>query len=248
MKANAKTILTAVLAGAAVLFLLAAALLLSGRGAPAPEPSPTPSAVLPTPTAVPDPAPSGTPEPAESVMPEVVDGLKVGAWPITQERRDYVDGSLELYIPAIGITRTIWDGTDAQTLNKGVGLYEYAQLPGEGNRNVSLAGHRNGLDKNGNITDHAPFYYVDTLGEGDYFYLTGGGRIYRYLYDDTWVVEPDDWSPIATTGYSCLTITSCEPIGISDHRIVVRARLDEIFDDSSDFDYLESIPLEGENV
>jgi LPXTG-site transpeptidase (sortase) family protein len=88
-----------------------------------------------------------------------------------------------------GITRTIWDGTDAQTLSKGVGLYEYAQLPGEGNRNVSLAGHRNGLDKNGNVTDHAPFYYVDTLGEGDYFYLTGGGRIYRYLYDDTWVVR-----------------------------------------------------------
>ena len=77
-----------------------------------------------------------------------------------------MDGSLELYIPAIGITRTIWDGTDAQTLSKGVGLYEYAQLPGEGNRNVSLAGHRNGLDKNGNVTDHAPFYYVDTLGEG----------------------------------------------------------------------------------
>ena len=189
MKANTKTILTAVLAGAAVLLLLAAALLLSGRHASAPEPSPTPSAVLPAPTAEPDPAPSGTPEPTASVMPEVVDGLKVGTWPITQERRDYVDGSLELYIPAIGITRTIWDGTDAQTLSKGVGLYEYAQLPGEGNRNVSLAGHRNGLDKNGNVTDHAPFYYVDTLGEGDYFYLTGGGCIYRYLYDDTWVVE-----------------------------------------------------------
>ena len=114
MKANTKTILTAVLAGAAVLLLLAAALLLSGRHASAPEPSPTPSAVLPAPTAEHDPAPSGTPEPTASVMPEVVDGLKVGTWPITQERRDYVDGSLELYIPAIGITRTIWDGTDAQ--------------------------------------------------------------------------------------------------------------------------------------
>ena len=43
-------------------------------------------------------------------------------------------------------------------------------------------------------------------------------------------------------------ITSCEPIGISDHRIVVRALLDGIFDDSSDFDYLESAPLEGENA
>lgn len=38
MKANTKTILTAVLAGAAVLLLLAAALLLSGRHASAPEP------------------------------------------------------------------------------------------------------------------------------------------------------------------------------------------------------------------
>jgi sortase (surface protein transpeptidase) len=42
---------------------------------------------------------------------------------------------------------------------------------------------------------------------------------------------------IRTAGYSCLTITSCHPIGISDHRIVVRGRLDEIFPYSPDYDF-----------
>ncbi|MPM00129.1 hypothetical protein SDC9_46352 [bioreactor metagenome] len=135
------------------------------------------------------------------------------------------------------MTRTVHDGTDDNDLAKGVGLYDYAQLPGEGNRNVSLAGHRNGVS-NGKITDRAPFYYIDTLKDGDYLYLTDSEHIYRYLWESCVIVEADDWSPIYTTGSSCLTITSCHPIGVSDHRIVVRGTLDEILPYDKNFDYI----------
>ncbi|NLF34978.1 MAG: class E sortase, partial [Clostridiales bacterium] len=175
----------------------------------------------------------GTPTPT----PEV-DGLPVGKLVVTPERKGYQDKDLTIYIPAINITRVVYGGTDESTLNKGVGLYEYAQLPGEGNRNVSLAGHRNGIS-NGKITDRAPFYYIDTLEEGDYIYLYSDTEIYRYIWEYSEIVTPDDWSPIYTAGYSCLTITSCHPIGISDHRIVVRAALDETFPYDDGFDYLE---------
>ncbi len=227
--------------------ILALSLILLGVGAaafagwralspaePLPSPSPSPE-VSGTPS--PSPPASPTPSPSPSPSPEVTDGLPVGELVVTPERRTYRDGALTLSIPALGVVRTVHDGTDPEDLNKGVGLYEYAQLPGEGNRNVSLAGHRNGIS-NGRITDHAPFYYIDTLKEGDYLYLIDSARIYRYLWASCTIVEANDWSPIYTTGYSCVTLTSCHPIGVSDHRIVVRGTLDEIFPYAKDFNYI----------
>ena len=238
MKANTRKILTAVLLAAAAIFLAAALWLYwAPTGEPVLEstPEPVPShSMSPVPDTTPDPALEAT------VPPEPSYELPVGKLIQTRERQEYVDGSLSIYIPILEMKRTIWNGTAESTLNKGVGLYEYAQLPGEGNRNVSLAGHRNGVDKNGRITDRAPFYYVDTLREGDYLYLTGPDFIYRYLYSYTDVVTPDDWSPIYTTEESCLTITTCHPIGVSDHRMVIRAVLDEIFPYSDDFYYQAS--------
>lgn len=235
-----RQVLAGVLAVAAVGFLILALYLMGGSRQPAVQ---TAAPTETVPTAAPDlegtPPSEETPAPEATPIPDEVDGLPVGKWVVTAERKEYKDGALTLYIPKLDVTRTIWAGTDADTLSKGVGLYDYAQLPGEGNRNVSLAGHRNGL-KNGKITDHAPFYYIDQLTDGDYLYLYDSAHIYRYVYEWTEVVEPDDWGPIATTGYSCVTITSCEPIGISDHRIVVRAVLDGTFDYTEDFAFTAS--------
>lgn len=239
MRRPDRKILAGALAVLAAACLIAALALLLPREEPAPPagtPAPAPS-LTPTPEPEPVPTPSETPE-------ETGDELPTGVWAITEERQAYVEDSLTLYIPCIDITRAVHDGTDEATLNRGVGLYEHAQLPGEGNRNVSMAGHRNGIDKNGNITPYAPFYYIDQVGEGDYLYLYDSEHVYRYLYEKTWVVEPDDWGPIATAGYSCITITSCTPIGVSDHRIVVRGALDQIFDYTEDFDFIAHVPEE----
>ena len=222
-----------------------------------PEAEPTPP--LPDPPPVTDPAPaepapeepaepdddpslSGEPvteDPAPAPDGETVDGLPVGKLVVTPERRDYEDGSLTVYIPKLEMSRTVYDGTDAQQLRLGVGLYDYAQTPGEGNRNVSLAGHRNGRS-NGVVNDHAPFYYIDTLAEGDYIYLYDSEYVYRYVYDSTWIVESDDWDPIRTTGTSVVTLTSCHPIGISDHRIIVRGTLDDVVPYESDYAFAAS--------
>ena len=194
-----------------------------------------------------DPTPTTAAPPAsqqEVTAPQEVDGLPVGKWVITPERKAYTDQALTLHLPAIQVTRPVYNGTDSAALRKGVGLYDYAQLPGQGNRNVSLAAHRNGLDAKGAVTDHAPFYYIDQLKEGDYLYLSDSQQIYCYRYDSTWVVEPDDWNPIATTGFSCLTLTSCTPIGVSDHRIVVRGVLDQIIEYTSDFTFPAQGPEE----
>jgi len=175
--------------------------------------------------------------PTEAETPSPEEDLPYDKLVITVERQNYKDGDLTLRILKLKVNAPVLNGVDAPTLKRGLGLYDYAQLPGEGNRNVSIAGHRNGLHK-GKITDTVPFYYLNTLSEGDYLYLTDSRHIYRYLYHDTEIVEANDWGPIYSHGYSCLTLTSCHPIGIADHRIVVRGQLDQIFDTVEDFDYL----------
>lgn len=238
MSVKARKILSIILLILAAVFLvLGGWLFLRPSDQPVVDITPEPTITLPS--QAPEPIPVATPTPAEEERPPPVeDLLPPGKLVVTKERSEYKNGDLTLYIPILNVTRTVQNGTSEATLSKGVGLYDYAQLPGEGNRNVSLAGHRNGIDKNGRVTDHAPFYYVDTLKDGDYLYLTGGGHVYRYVYASTEVVEEDDWSPIYVTEGSTLTITSCTPIGVSDHRIVVRGTLDEIFDATPDFDYL----------
>ena len=135
---------------------------------------------------------------------------------VTDERAAYGDGEMTLRIPRLGLDAPVLAGTGPEVLQRGVGLYEYAQLPGEGNRNVSIAGHR---DIYG-----AEFYYLDQLQEGDACYLNYGGREYTYIYHDTAIVEPDDWGPVYCREYGCLTLTSCDPVGTSERRIVVTAR------------------------
>ena len=167
--------------------------------------------------------------------------LPVGQLILTKDRQNYEDALLTLHIPTLNLICPVYSGTDTATLGKmGAGLYDYAQLPGPGNRNTSMAGHRN-TRRAGVITDKAPFYYVDLLKEGDYLYLSDGESIFRYIWEFTEIVEADDWSMIRTTDYSCVTITSCHPIGISDHRIVVRGRLDEILPFSEDYGYPASV-------
>ncbi len=64
-----------------------------------------------------------------------------------------------------------------------------------------------------------------------------GDKVYRYLYEETTVVEQNDWSVISLQGYNCLTLSSCTPIGVSDHRIIVRARLEKVLEYSEDFEF-----------
>jgi LPXTG-site transpeptidase (sortase) family protein len=152
------------------------------------------------------------------------DGLPHDKLFITTERQRYKDKQLTLIIPKLNQVRPVLDGTELAVLNRGVGLLDYSQLPGEGNRNVSIAGHRNGRF-GGRITDKAPFYYIDTLTTGDRLYLRDEQYVYEYVYKTTFIVEPDDWAPIYSQGFSCLTLVSCEPIGVNTHRIIVQSAL-----------------------
>lgn len=194
---------------------------------PTPEPTPTDSEPL---------SPTPTPLTYKEVLEEPEDGLPTDKVFVTDTRKGYQSGDLRLIIPKLEVDELILDGVDEQTLLQGEGLYDYAQLPGEGRSNTSIAGHRNWI-RGGKITLDQPFSFLDTLTEGDYLYLVYGENIYQYLFEYQEVVEPDDWGPIYKTDHSCVTLTTCTPVGVSDHRLIVRGTLVDIIPFTDDYAY-----------
>ena len=231
-------------AAAAVVLLIAAAALFIWGSQPqyeievpstAPVTSFTPSPE-PTPTDSETPSPTPTPLTYKEVLEEPEDGLPTDKVFVTDTRKNYQSGDLRLIIPKLDVDEFILNGVDEQTLLQGEGLYDYAQLPGEGRSNTSIAGHRNWI-RGGKITLDQPFSFLDTLTEGDYLYLVYGENIYQYLFEYQEVVEPDDWGPIYKTDHSCVTLTTCTPVGVSDHRLIVRGALVDIIPLSDDYAY-----------
>ena len=231
-------------AAAAVVLLIAAAALFIWGSQPqyeievpstAPVTSFTPSPE-PTPTDSETPSPTPTPLTYKEVLEEPEDGLPTDKVFVTDTRKGYQSGDLRLIIPKLEVDELILDGVDEQTLLQGEGLYDYAQLPGEGRSNTSIAGHRNWI-RGGKITLDQPFSFLDTLTEGDYLYLVYGENIYQYLFEYQEVVEPDDWGPIYKTDHSCVTLTTCTPVGVSDHRLIVRGALVDIIPFTDDYAY-----------
>ena len=194
---------------------------------PTPEPTPTDSEPL---------SPTPTPLTYKEVLEEPEDGLPTDKVFVTDTRKGYQSGDLRLIIPKLEVDELILDGVDEQTLLQGEDLYDYAQLPGEGRSNTSIAGHRNWI-RGGKITLDQPFSFLDTLTEGDYLYLVYGENIYQYLFEYQEVVEPDDWGPIYKTDHSCVTLTTCTPVGVSDHRLIVRGALVDIIPFTDDYAY-----------
>lgn len=168
-------------------------------------------------------------------------------WPddrffVEKGRADFRSGDLRLVIPRMEVDDDVMDGTDMAALKHGPGLYTVAQMPGSDRRsNTSIAGHRSGHGRYGNI-----FKQIHTVKDGDLLYLTDKEWVYVYLYQSTIITDPDDVSVLYIKDYPCMTLTSCNPIGKNTERIILDAKLVSIQPYSEDFVYKES--AEGEEL
>ncbi|SFQ07180.1 LPXTG-site transpeptidase (sortase) family protein [Lachnospiraceae bacterium XBB1006] len=152
-------------------------------------------------------------------------GMEEDEWPedqlfLTKERKAFKDKDMRLVIPRIDCDEYVMDGTGLEQLRQGPGLYACSQLPGEGNRNVSIAAHRAGVSHYANL-----FKYIHKIKKGDKIYLIYKKRLFTYRYKETLIVKPEDVSVLYLQGYSCVTLTSCNPLGQNYERIVVRGKL-----------------------
>jgi LPXTG-site transpeptidase (sortase) family protein len=162
-----------------------------------------------------------TPETADITYVEMpADADLDGLLYVTDERSQYEDGSMTLVVPRLKLEMPVSDGTGRADLNRGPSLFEYSNMPGEGDRNVSIAGHRS----------RKFFYDLDKLRKGDRIFILYGSKRYTYKFLDRKDVEPTDWSVITNQGFSCCTLVTCTPVRVANMRMVVRFELKSIED------------------
>jgi sortase A len=133
------------------------------------------------------------------------------------------DGSTEprieigtIEIPAIDLTRTIFEGIRQTTLDLGPGHWPGTALPGEVG-NVVLAGHR--------VSSNRDFNQLDRLQPGDEVIMStlSGRHVYRVT--GTEIVLPDAMWIVEQTYDRTATLFACHPPGSVRERIVVHLEL-----------------------
>ena len=124
--------------------------------------------------------------------------------------------AIRIQIPAISVDAPVVQGDSWEQLKKGVGQQVGSPDPGK-NGNIVLSGHN---DVYGEV-----FRYLDRLSPGDNIILFTSQRQYTYIVRGTQMVEPTAVEVMAQTLDPRVTLISCHPYLIDDHRIVVSAVL-----------------------
>ena len=137
---------------------------------------------------------------------------------------------MRLVIPDLDLDTLIAENTEKKALLNNPGLYEYSQLPRNGDVNVSIAGHRD--------LGNQEFYHLDKLDENSKIYLVYEGYVFEYSYKEKKITDNKDWSIITRQGNSTVTLTTCDPVGTSMNRLVVTGKLIEVNDDSPDYKFI----------
>jgi sortase A len=121
-----------------------------------------------------------------------------------------------LKIERLKLVAPVFPGTDAITLNRGVGVVEGTALPGEAG-NVALSGHRDSF-----------FRPLKDIVVGDSIELQTRRGAQRFRVAEIRIVDPLDVSVLDSTDATILTLITCHPfyyVGFAPDRYVVRAAL-----------------------
>jgi sortase A len=119
-----------------------------------------------------------------------------------------------LRIPKLRLEVPVLNGTDAITLNRGVGRIQGTAFPGQPG-NIGIAGHRDGF-----------FRGLGNIRSGDKIELLTAKGTDTYVVDQTLITHPDDLSVLDSGARPALTLITCYPfhyIGPAPRRFVVEA-------------------------
>ncbi|GEM_PF-5638942 len=125
-----------------------------------------------------------------------------------------------LIIPSIGVNSSIVEGENESVLSKGVW-----RRPGTGNPedggNTVITGHRFHYIPPNNNT----FYNLDKLEEDRKIYIYWGGKGYKYVVYEKFIVDETEVGIEEDLDGNILTLYTCYPLWSADERLVVRAKL-----------------------
>jgi sortase A len=121
-----------------------------------------------------------------------------------------------LRIPKLHMEAPVLDGTDAVTLNRGVGRITGTSLPGH-DGNIGIAGHRDGF-----------FRGLKDISAGDEIELVMTSGTDLYVVNRVWITDPKDISILRPGTQRSLTLVTCYPfhfVGPAPKRFIVEATL-----------------------
>lgn len=134
-------------------------------------------------------------------------------FPIDPEPGEYFG---DMTIPVLGIKLPLIEGTDLDSLEKGVGHYLDSVMPGVVD-NCVLAGHRDTV-----------FKQLGELKLEDQLIVTTAAGTYTYIISDIRIVDADDLTVIVPSKTAILTLSTCYPFntpGYYPQRYIVSADL-----------------------
>lgn len=142
-------------------------------------------------------------------------------WQVLNLQGDGLMGMLD--IPKLGVSLPIYHGTDDETLQKGVGHMSSTSVPiGGPSTHAVIAGHTG-------LPTMAVFDHLESLAEGDYFVIRVLGEDHAYRVFSTEVVLPGETGSITVQqGRDLVTLVTCTPYGVNDHRLLVHAERCEV--------------------
>lgn len=138
--------------------------------------------------------------------------------PAIQVERGAGSSTYQIEIPAVGIRQMVVEGIENEPLARGPGHYPDTPLPGEMG-NAAMAGHRTFRGR------PAFFFNLHRLKPGDPIRITYPDRTLLFAVERVFVTDPYDLTVIGPTPYPALTLTTCDPPGTADNRLIVRAKL-----------------------
>lgn len=126
-------------------------------------------------------------------------------------------------IPKIHVEFPIYHGTEADTLQRGVGHLEQTSVPiGGESTHCVLSGHTG-------LPSMKIFDNLDQLEVGDYFVISVLGEDHAYRVTSVEVVLPDETdSLVIEQGRDLCTLVTCTPYGVNTHRLLVHAERCEL--------------------
>ena len=122
-----------------------------------------------------------------------------------------------LEIPCISVNLPIYHGTDAEILERGVGHLAASSLPIGGKSTHSILTGHTGLSSAKLFTD------LTEMKKEDLFFIQVLDRTLAYKVDQISVVRPEDTRKLQIVkGKDYVTLVTCTPYGVNDHRLLVR--------------------------
>lgn len=119
-------------------------------------------------------------------------------------------------VPKIDVYLPIYHGTEADTLENGVGHIIGTSLPVGGESTHSALSAHSGMATQKMFSD------LDDLEQGDIFYIHVVDETFAYQVTEINVVLPEELSLLAIRkGEDLVTLITCTPFGVNTHRLLV---------------------------